>query len=157
MLATALSELSFESYMQKMTLPQRAKLGNVVLLAPDLDVEVAPEKILAIVSDPDVPHGSTPDPHAVIPPLAPFHLTVYVSPDDKALATSSWLFGSLARLGTHRSFDTDPGADQTRGNFGLSRRGSDSRDERLVRTRLLRLEPEGKRRPHRDDSIRAEA
>ncbi len=97
--ATALSELSFESYMQQMTLPKRVKLGNVVLMAPDLDVEVAPEKILAILSDPDVPHGATPDPHAVIPPLRGFHLTVYVSPDDKALATSGWLFGSLARLG----------------------------------------------------------
>ncbi len=98
-LATALSELSFESYMQRTTLPKRAKLGNVVLLAPDLDVEVAPEKILAIISDPDVPYGATPDPHAVFRALRPFHLTIYVSPDDKALATSGWLFGSLARLG----------------------------------------------------------
>ena len=99
LLATALSELSFESYMQQKTLPQRLKLGNVVLLAPDLDVEVAPEKILAIISDPDAPYGVTPDPHAVFRALRPFHLTIYVSPDDKALATSSWLFGSLARLG----------------------------------------------------------
>ena len=98
-LATALSELSFESYMQQTTLPRRLKLGNVVLLAPDLDVEVAPEKILAIISDPDVPYGATPDAHAVFRALSPFHLTIYVSPDDKALATSSWLFGSLARLG----------------------------------------------------------
>ena len=98
-LATALSELSFESYMQQTTLPQRAKLGNVVLMAPDLDIEVAPEKILAIVSDPDLPYGATRDPHAVFRALRPFHLTIYVSPDDKALATSSWLFGSLARLG----------------------------------------------------------
>jgi esterase/lipase superfamily enzyme len=28
-----------------------------------------------------------------------FHITVYVSPDDRALATSGWLFGSFARLG----------------------------------------------------------
>ena len=98
-LATALSELSFESYMQKTTLPRRAKLGNVVLMAPDLDIEVAPAKILAILSDPDVPHGPTREPRAVIPPLRPFHITIYVSPDDKALATSGWLFGSLARLG----------------------------------------------------------
>ena len=98
-LATALSELSFESYMQQTTLPRRLKLGNVVLMAPDLDIEVAPEKILAIISDPDVPYGATPDPHAVFQALRPFHLTIYVSPDDKALATSSWLFGSLARLG----------------------------------------------------------
>ena len=98
-LATALSELSFESYMQQTTLPRRVKLGNVVLMAPDLDIEVAPEKILAIISDPDVPYGATPDPHAVFQALRPFHLTIYVSPDDKALATSGWLFGSLARLG----------------------------------------------------------
>ena len=85
--------------MQQTTLPRRVKLGNVVLMAPDLDVEVAPEKILAIISDPDVPYGPTPDPRAVFAALRPFHLTIYVSPDDKALATSSWLFGSLARLG----------------------------------------------------------
>jgi esterase/lipase superfamily enzyme len=28
-----------------------------------------------------------------------FKVTIYVSPDDKALATSGWLFGSIARLG----------------------------------------------------------
>ena len=98
-LATALSELSFESYMQQTTLPRRFKLGNVVMMAPDLDVEVAPAKMLAILSDPDVPYGATPNPRVLIPPLRGFHLTIYVSPDDKALATSSWLFGSLARLG----------------------------------------------------------
>ena len=72
-LATALSELSFESYMQQTTLPRRIKLGNVVLLAPDLDVEVAPEKILAIISDPDVPYGTTPNSHAAFLALRPFH------------------------------------------------------------------------------------
>ena len=98
-LATALSELSFEAYMQQSTLPQRFKLGNIVLLAPDLDVDVAPAKVFAVVSDPDLPYGAAPNPRVVIPPLRGFQLTVYVSPDDKALATSSWLFGSLARLG----------------------------------------------------------
>jgi esterase/lipase superfamily enzyme len=99
LLGTALSELSFEAYMQKTTLPQRFKLGNIVLLAPDLDVDVAPAKVFAILSDPDLPYGAAPNPRVVIPPLRGFQLTVYVSPDDKALATSSWLFGSLARLG----------------------------------------------------------
>jgi esterase/lipase superfamily enzyme len=98
-LGTALSELSFEAYMQQSTLPGRFKLGNIVLLAPDLDVDVAPARIFAILSDPDLPYGAAPNPRVVIPPLRGFHLTVYVSPDDKALATSSWLFGSLARLG----------------------------------------------------------
>jgi hypothetical protein len=45
-LATALSELSFESYMQQMTLPRRLKLGNVVLMAPI--GRRGPEKICAI-------------------------------------------------------------------------------------------------------------
>jgi esterase/lipase superfamily enzyme len=98
-LATALSELSYEAYMQQSTLPRRFKLGNVVMLAPDLDVDVTPAKIFAILSDPDVPHGAAPNARAVIPPFRDFHLTIYVSPDDKALATSGWLFGSLARLG----------------------------------------------------------
>jgi esterase/lipase superfamily enzyme len=98
-LGTALSELSFEAYMQQSTLPRRFKLGNVVLLAPDLDVDVAPARIFAVLSDPDLPYGAAPNPRVVIPPLRGFHLTVYVSPDDKALAMSSWIFGSLARLG----------------------------------------------------------
>jgi len=98
-LGTALSELSNEAYMQQKTLAQRFKLGNIVLLAPDLDVDVAPAKIFGVLSDPDLPYGAAPNPRVVIPPLGGFHLTVYVSPDDKALATSSWLFGSLARLG----------------------------------------------------------
>jgi esterase/lipase superfamily enzyme len=98
-LATALSELSVESYMQQTTLPRRFKVGNVVLAAPDIDADVAPIKIFKILSDPDLPWGPAPSPRVVVPPTPGFHLTVYVSPDDKALAASSWLMGSLARLG----------------------------------------------------------
>jgi len=117
--ATALSELSFESYMQQMTLPRRAKLGNVVLMAPDMDVEVAPEKLLAIMSDPDLPHGPRPDPRAVFAALRPFHLTIYVSPDDKALATSGWLFGSLARLGRIDTSILTPGQIELSARLGF--------------------------------------
>jgi esterase/lipase superfamily enzyme len=99
LLATALSELSVEAYMQQTTLAERFKIGNVVLLAPDIDADVAPAKIFAIVSDPDLPYGTTPNPRVVIKPTPGFHITVYVSPDDKALAASGWLFGSIARLG----------------------------------------------------------
>ena len=117
--ATALSELSFESYMQQTTLPRRFKIGNVVLMAPDLDIEVAPEKMLAIISDPDVPHGPAPDAHAVFPASRPFHLTIYVSPDDKALATSGWLFGSIARLGRVDTSVLTPDADRACGKSRL--------------------------------------
>jgi esterase/lipase superfamily enzyme len=119
MLATALSELSFEAYMQQSTLPRRFKLGNVVLLAPDLDADVAPAKIFAILSDPEVPYGATPNPRVVIPPLGGFHITVYVSPDDKALATSSWLFGSIARLGRVEASMLTPERMEQAGKLGF--------------------------------------
>src|SRR5271169_2846370 len=99
LLSAALSELSVEAYMEQKTLTERFKIGNVVLMAPDIDADVAPVTIFAIVSDPDLPYGPAPNPQVVIKPSPGFHITVYVSPDDKALAASGWLFGSIARLG----------------------------------------------------------
>jgi esterase/lipase superfamily enzyme len=71
-----------------------------VLLSPDIDVDVAVAKIFKTVSDPDLPYGETPNPSMLIERVPEFRLTIYVSPGDKALAASSWLFGSVARLGT---------------------------------------------------------
>ena len=99
-LAVAASELSVEAYGIETTLGRRFKVGNVVLLAPDIDIDVAPAKIYRMISDPDLPWGKAPNPRVVIPPNPKgFHLTIYVSPDDKALGASGWLFGSLSRLG----------------------------------------------------------
>ena len=98
-LVTALSELNMEAYGQHSNLAQRYKIGNIVLMAPDIDADVAGAKIFNVRSDPDMPYGPAPDPRMVFEQTPGFRLTVYVSPDDKALATSSWLFGSLARLG----------------------------------------------------------
>ncbi len=88
-----------EAYIGRKTVGERFKIGNVILAAPDIDADVAPTKIFKVLSDPDLPYGSAPDPEVVIRPTPGFHLTMYVSPDDKALATSGWLFGSLARFG----------------------------------------------------------
>jgi esterase/lipase superfamily enzyme len=99
MLVTAVSELSVEAYITKTTLGQRFRIGNVILMAPDIDADVAPIKMFKVYSDPDLPHGNVPAPRAIIPTSTGFHLTTYVSPDDKALGTSGWLFGSLARMG----------------------------------------------------------
>jgi esterase/lipase superfamily enzyme len=99
MLATALSDLAFEAYTQQSSLAQRYKVGNVVLMAPDLDFDVAVAKIFKVLSDPGAPYGSTPNPKAVLQHTPEFRITLYVSPEDKALATSGWLFGSMARLG----------------------------------------------------------
>lgn len=58
------------------------KLGNVILAAPDLDVEVATQRIL--------PEGLL---------AVPSRMTLYISEKDRALKFSAWLFGGLARLG----------------------------------------------------------
>jgi esterase/lipase superfamily enzyme len=92
-LVTALSDLNMEAY------TRRYKIGNIVLMAPDIDADVAMAKIFNARSDPDVPYGPAPAPRMVFERAPGFRLTIYVSPDDKALATSTWLFGSLARLG----------------------------------------------------------
>ena len=103
-LATAASDLSVESYITQNTFTGRFKIADIVLLAPDIDIDVAPIKILKVLSDPDLPYGRAPRPLLVMPPdFAGLHITVYASPDDRALATSGWLFGSVARLGSVRT------------------------------------------------------
>jgi esterase/lipase superfamily enzyme len=98
-LASALAELSVEAYARKSSPTREFHIDNVVLVAPDLDGDVAVMKIFKVFSDPDLPFGGEPDPNAIIPPSPGLKLTLYVSRDDKALAAAGWLFGSIARLG----------------------------------------------------------
>jgi len=98
-LATALAELAVEAYGLGRSLAQQFHIANVVLAAPDIDADVALSKIFKVFSDPDLPFRGAPDPGVVLEPQSRFNVTIYVSPDDKALATSSWLSGSFARLG----------------------------------------------------------
>ena len=98
-LASAVAELSVEAYTLQSSPDREFHIGNVVLVAPDLDGDVALTKIFKVFSDPDLPFGGKADPGAVIPPSPGLRVTFYVSPDDKALETASWLFGSIARLG----------------------------------------------------------
>ncbi|MGB8435450.1 MAG: alpha/beta hydrolase [Burkholderiales bacterium] len=97
-LTSALAMLAIESYIGKSALDRRYKIRNIVLMAPDMDADVATARVFNILSDPDLPYGVAPSPQGVFahPEL---HLTVYVSPDDKALSVSQYLFGSLRRLG----------------------------------------------------------
>ena len=97
--ASALAELSAEAYMLRSSPAREFHIANVVLVAPDLDRDVAITKIFKVFSDPDLPFGAKADPSALIPPAPGLRVTLYVSPDDKAVATASWLFGSIARLG----------------------------------------------------------
>jgi esterase/lipase superfamily enzyme len=98
-LATAVAQLSAEAHMLRSSPDREFHISNVVLVAPDLDGDVAITKIFKVFSDPDLPFGDKAEPLALIPPAPDLRVTVYVSPDDKAIATASWLFGSIARLG----------------------------------------------------------
>jgi esterase/lipase superfamily enzyme len=98
-LASALAALSVEAHALQSSPEREFRIGNVVLVAPDIDGDVWLTKIFKVFSDPDLPFGGKPDPGALIPPSPGLRVTLYVSPDDKALATAGWLFGSIARLG----------------------------------------------------------
>lgn len=97
--ASAVSALGAEAYMRRSSPDREFRLGNIVLVAPDLDGDVAVSKIFKVFSDPDLPFGDRPDANALIPPAPGLRLTLYASPDAKAIATAGWLFGSIARLG----------------------------------------------------------
>ena len=67
------------------------KLGNVILAAPDIDLSVAqqrfrPDQVFKILD----------------------RLTIYVTPEDKALGIAQFLFSSLARLGATTGKDLTP-------------------------------------------------
>ncbi|MFD2344856.1 alpha/beta hydrolase [Sinorhizobium terangae] len=98
-LLSALHQLGMEAYAARSSPSERYKLNNVVLFAPDIDLDVATTKLFGFVSDPDAPHGIKATPYGLLPPIGPLHLTIYSSPNDKALALSSGLFGSVVRLG----------------------------------------------------------
>jgi esterase/lipase superfamily enzyme len=97
--ATAVAQLGAEAYALQSSPDREFHIGNVVLVAPDLDGDVALTKIFKVFSDPDLPFGRKADPGALIPPSPALRVTLYVSRDDQALATAGWLFGSIARLG----------------------------------------------------------
>lgn len=97
-LSSALRELNIEAYITGGSLTGRFKLKNVVLLAPDIDADVAAAKVFGVVSDPDLPFGAAPQPRKVFPSPG-FRITLYMSAGDKALTLSQVLYGSLIRLG----------------------------------------------------------
>jgi esterase/lipase superfamily enzyme len=67
------------------------KLGTIILAAPDIDMEVANQRI----SSERLPE-------------IPDRLTVYLSPKDKALRLSNWLHNGIARLGVLNTDEFSP-------------------------------------------------
>lgn len=96
-LASAMKELSIESYVSRTPMSAR-RAGNIILAAPDMDLDVAFSKLFAPISDPDLLYGKKAAPAVVLNP-GKLHLTVYASDGDGALGVSEVLYGSRLRLG----------------------------------------------------------
>jgi esterase/lipase superfamily enzyme len=83
------------------------KLGEIVLFSPDIDMDIAAQRITGYLSDPDL---ITVWPEQRLPRGLNGHLTVYASPEDRALLVSKILFRSRNRLGQLSAEDIKPRA-----------------------------------------------
>ncbi len=81
-LLTALREILIEKGGRDYVPPENRKLGNVIIAAPDLDLEVISQR----VTSEEVPAKID-------------RLTVYMSKSDEAIGFSTWLFVSQKRVG----------------------------------------------------------
>jgi esterase/lipase superfamily enzyme len=78
------------------------KIDNLVLLSPDIDVDIAGQEITSYLSDPDL---ITVWPEGRLPHVLKGRLTIYASPEDRALLISRILFRSRHRVGQLRPED----------------------------------------------------
>lgn len=81
-ITTAIRELFIESRASNENMLQRYKFSNLLLIAPDLDMEVVGQRLAA---------------ERLFEGIG--HVTIYVSPDDKVLGLASVLFNSVLRFG----------------------------------------------------------
>ncbi len=78
------------------------KIDNLVLLSPDIDVDIAGQQITGYLSDPEL---ITVWPEGRLPRVLKGRLTIYASPEDRALLVSQILFRSRHRVGQLRPED----------------------------------------------------
>ena len=97
-LASALQQLMIEAYGSKQTIGDKYKIANIILAAPDIDVDVASSKLAVLLSDPDFSYGGKINQKAILN-RGNTQTTIYTSQGDKALAVSNKLFGGQFRLG----------------------------------------------------------
>ncbi|TVQ93755.1 MAG: alpha/beta hydrolase [Chromatiaceae bacterium] len=96
LLLSALRELHIEAIAAGQAPAEAFKIEQVVLMSADIDAEVASQQILIFGSDPDM---LTRWDRPVLPELFRGRLTVYTSPQDRALLVSRTLFRSGNRIG----------------------------------------------------------
>ncbi|MBK1701682.1 hypothetical protein CKO22_12350 [Thiococcus pfennigii] len=84
---------------------ERLKLGELVLFSPDVDMEIAAQRITGHISDPDL---ITVWSKRRLPRGLHGQLTIYTSPEDRALLVARILFRSRHRLGQITADDIRP-------------------------------------------------
>jgi esterase/lipase superfamily enzyme len=98
----AVRELVLESIAAGKEAADLYKIDNLVLLSPDIDIDIAAQQITGYMSDPDL---VTVWPEARLPRSIKGRLTIYASPEDRALLVSRILFRSRNRVGQLRPED----------------------------------------------------
>ncbi|WP_369957694.1 alpha/beta hydrolase [Marichromatium sp. AB31] len=114
-LVDALRELVVEALIQGQDPRARYRIDNLVLMSPDIDIDLAAQKITGFVSDPDLLGARAARP---LPRLLSGRLTVYASPRDRALLISRILFRSRDRVGQIALEDIRPGAQRYLATLG---------------------------------------
>jgi esterase/lipase superfamily enzyme len=96
LLLDAVSQLGIEYQVAGSEPFAELSIRNIVLISPDIDTDVAAQRIGATLSDPEsVPNWSIPRSGAG----PDFRMTIYASPQDRALLLSRMLFRSYRRVG----------------------------------------------------------
>ncbi len=98
-LATALAQLSAEAYMLRSSPDREFHIAQCCPRRSGSRRRRRDHQDLQSVLRPRLAVRRKGGAGALIPPAPGLRVTLYVSPDDKAIATASWLFGSIARLG----------------------------------------------------------
>ncbi len=105
LLLSAIRELVIEAVAHGVAPVDQYKLINLVLMAPDIDGDVAMQKLEIFVSDPDMlTHWQSDN----LPAALRGRFTIYGSPGDRALRVSQILFRSRRRVGQISFEDMDP-------------------------------------------------
>ena len=65
-LASAFQQLGGEAYVSRSSITESLRVRNIVLFAPDIDIDVGATKIFDVFSDPDTAYGAKENPNATI-------------------------------------------------------------------------------------------
>ena len=96
LLLNAIRELGIETVAAGVEPLEALKIRNVVLMAPDIDLEIADQQMQVFVSNPDM---FTRWPGDRMPRFMSGRWTIYSTPEDRALLVSRLLFRSQKRVG----------------------------------------------------------